>query len=313
MAKENKGFSIDSFIAGNEKSKDMKVTPGTSMVVVSETVPMPKKSKKEKSAPVVIDPSGPINSMTYIQNNVPYGSMYDETNRQLDEAISELNMLGAETIAELQQIRASKTLRNKYNYITDMTATISNIISSKIGAIKEKNKTINDAAHLELARMKEMKNKANEEDDNARIASMYDAFVNTPIGGGIASIAPPVQDMMMRNQPSVMPMYDIGGQSPDQQTGAWEASLDPASRRMLLEAKGAIDTVVMYDELTGNRWFEVIDKATGQPMTGVEKPSEAYIYDLDINTRGGFAKDSNLNITYPLIIVNGNPSAMSEY
>ena len=82
---------------------------------------------------------------------------------------------------------------------------------------------------------------------------------------------------------------------------------------MVLEAKGAIDTVVVYDDATGNRWFDVVDKVTRQPIPNVEKPDPTYIYDLDINVRGGFAKDSNRNVTYPLIVVHGNDTSITEY
>ena len=92
----------------------------------------------------------------------------------------------------------------------------------------------------------------------------------------------------------------------------WENSLDPASNRMVLEAKGQIETVVMYDQSSGDRWFEVIDKTTGQPIPGVEKPNESFLYELTINVNGGYAKNSNLNITYPLIVV-GSPSNLAEY
>ena len=50
-----------------------------------------------------------------------------------------------------------------------------------------------------------------------------------------------------------------------------------------------------------------------QPVPNVEKPDSTYIYDLDINVRGGFAKDSNRNVTYPLIVVHGNDTSITEY
>jgi hypothetical protein len=81
---------------------------------------------------------------------------------------------------------------------------------------------------------------------------------------------------------------------------------------MLLEARGNIETVVMYDESTGNRWFDVVDKQTRQSVPNVERPDNTYIYDLDINIHGGYAKDSNLSKVYPLVVVNAD-SGMSEY
>lgn len=309
-------FDPNGFVAGaTEDKKDLIVRDNGQInpnaIVVDGTMPIEKKKKsKSQKAAVTIMPEQ-MTSMSYVQDNIPYGQLYNETNKQLDEAISELNMLGMETLGELQQLRASKTLRNKYNYINDMTANATSIITSKISAIKEKNKTIGDIAHLELTRLKELKNRANEEDDNAHIANLYNAFVNTPVGGGMNVLAPPLQELMMPGnaRPTVAP---IGGADTTDNSG-WEMSLDPSQNRMLLEAKNAIETVVMYDDATGNRWFEVLDKQTRQPVPNVEKPSETTLYDLDINIRGGFAKDANRNVVYPLIVLNNGNGSINEY
>jgi hypothetical protein len=301
------GFNVKSFVTGSEECKDHTIN-GTNMVVVSEQLPAEKKTRKKKETTVVANPATavPQTSMSYIQDNIPYATAYQETNQQLDEAITQLNYLAGELTADLQQVRSSKTLRNKYNYINDMTETTASIISSKINAIKEKNKTINDVNHLEIARMKELKSIANEEDDNSRIANMYDAFVNTPIGAGPNVLGPSMQQI-------IMPDYsDLNRVSLGNDQAAWEQSLNPAENRMVLEAKGTIETVVMYDAQTGNRWFEVLDKNTREPVPNVEKPNDDYIYELDINQRGGFAKDSNRNTIYPLIVINNGPD-MSEY
>lgn len=303
--KKGIGFDINNFIKGHEDSVE-KVA--VEVIPVEETLPAEKAPKKVSAKPAAIPMAN--TSMSYIQENIPYGQMYSETNKQLDEAINELNMLGAETIGELQQLRASKTLRNKYNYINDMTANATSIITSKISAIKEKNKTIGDIAHLELTRMKEMKSKLNEEDENNKIANLYNAFVNTPIGGGMNVLAPPLQTMIM-NGNDRPPMGSVGME--DMGTSAWQQGLDPAQNRMLLEAQNAIETVVMYDDTTGNRWYEVIDKNTRQPVPNVEKPSEASLYDLDLNVRGGYAKDTNRNVSYPLIVISNGNNSIMEY
>lgn len=300
-------FNINSFI---KNSPDEKVHE-----VISDDTPENKKitkakrKKKSDETALATTSSTPMvaeTSMSYIQQNIPYAAAYQETNAQLDESIAQLNILGGELVSELQSIRSSKTLRNKYNLINDMTATATNIINSKVSAIKEKNKTTNDVMHLELARLKELKTQANEKDDNARIADMYDAFINIPVGAGRAALGPSIQDMVIPTQ-----QYEHLSIGNDQML--WEQNLDPAQNRMVLEAKGAIETVVMYDENTGNRWFEVVDKSTGQPIPNVEKPDDSYIYDLDINVRGRFAKDSNRNAVYPLIVINGGDSSITQY
>ena len=303
-------FNINKFVKGSDDYSDHDLQQ--EMVSVIETVDETKKKKtKKKEVPVVATNTTPIiasTSMSYIQENIPYASAYADTNQQLDETISALNILGADIVTDLNMVRGNKTLRNKYNIVNEMTQTATSILSAKLAAIKEKNSTINSINKLELDRLKQIKVSASEEDDNTRIANLYDAFINTPIGAGPGILGPSMQDIIAGGQTGpTLPMMSIGN---DQQ--AWEQGLNPAENRMLLEAKGTIETVVMYDSLTGNRWFEVVDRITRQPVPNVEKPDSSYIYDLDINIRGGFAKDGNRGISYPLICINGDTS-ITEY
>lgn len=303
-------FNINKFVKGSEDYSNHDLQQ--EVTVVAETIDETKKKRgRKKETPAVTNtvPVVATTSMSYIQENIPYASAYTDTNQQLDETISTLNMLGAEIVTDLNMVRSNKTLRNKYNIVNEMTQTATSIINTKLAAIKEKNSIINSINKLELDRLKQIKVSASEEDDNTRIANLYDAFINTPIGAGPGILGPSMQDIIAGGQagPSV-PMMSLGN---DQQL--WEAGLNPAENRMLLEAKGTIETVVMYDSVTGNRWFEVVDKMTRQPVPNVEKPDSSYIYDLDINIRGGFAKDGNRGVSYPLICINGGDSSITEY
>lgn len=303
-------FNINKFVKGSEEysEHDLKeVSP------VTETVDVSKKKRSSKKKEEIINPNNativPATSMSYIQENIPYASAYADTNKQLDDTINALNILGSDIVTDLNMVRGNKTLRNKYGIVNEMTQTATSILNTKLSAIKEKNSVINNINKLELDRLKQIKVSASEEDDNTRIANLYDAFINTPIGAGPGILGPSMQDIIAGGQSGpTVPMMSIGN---DQQM--WEAGLNPAENRMLLEAKGAIETVVMYDSVTGNRWFEVVDKITRQPVPNVEKPDNSYIYDLDINVRGGFAKDGNRGISYPLICINGGDTSITEY
>lgn len=304
--KEELGFNINSFIKGDPEEKN-----NTLVSPADESKSLPVKArtrKKSEDASVdVITPLHPESSMSYIQQNIPYQTAYNETNQQLDDVIRQLDMLGAETLNELQMIRASKTLKNKYNYINGMTENAIGIANAKLSAIKEKNKTINDVNNMEIRRIKDLKMiQQSEEDDNTRIANMYNAFINTPIGHAVP-LGPSIMDTTIVGAGQGYDRASIGGPYMDS-TSAWQASLDPAGKRMLYESQGLIETVVYYDEASGNRWYACIDKSTGQPMQGVEVPSNDDIYSLDINVRGNFAKDSHRNVIYPLIVVNGSSS-----
>lgn len=305
-------FNINKFVKGSEDYSNHDLQQEA--VIVTETIDESKKKKRnnKKNLPETINntvPAIPSTSMSYVQENIPYASAYLDTNQQLDDTIAELNILGSEIVTDLNMVRSNKTLRNKYNIVNEMTQTATSIINTKLAAIKEKNSIINSVNKLELDRLKQIKVSASEEDDNIRIANLYDAFINTPIGAGPGVLGPSMQDIIAGGQagPSV-PVMSIGN---EQQ--AWEAGLNPAENRMLLEAKGAIETVVMYDSVTGNRWFEILDKTTRQPVPNVEKPDNSYIYDLDINIRGGFAKDGNRGVSYPLICINGGDTSITEY
>ena len=313
--KDDIGFNINSFIKGSPEEKDNTlVTPNDGVKALPVKARTRKKS--EDNTVDVITPLQPESSMSYIQQNIPYQMAYNETNKQLDDAIMQLDMLGAETLADLQMVRSSKTLKNKYNYINDMTENAVGIINAKLSAIKEKNKTINDINNMEIRRIKDLKMlQQSEEDDNTRIANMYNAFVNTPIGNAVPSLGPSIMDTTLVGAGQAYDRASINGGYMDS-TAAWQASLDPAGKRMLYESQGLIETVVYYDEASGNRWYACIDKSTGQPMQGVEVPSNEDIYSLDINVRGNFAKDSHRNVIYPLIVVNGSngmDAAMNQY
>lgn len=310
------GFNPNKFVKGSSDYSDDHVVVNQEAVVEEKPKRRSRKqtvSKTETNIATVIDQNNKPAEINFLQTDTPYSVAYRETNDQLDSSIKELNILGSEVMNEFVNIKNSKTLKNKYNYINEYAQTVTGIINAKVSIIKEKNKTINDVNSMELRRLKELKLSTSEEDDNTRIMNMYDAFINTPVATGMSMssvLGPNIADMTLAGGAPNLNRVQIGN---DQM--AWEQSLSPAENRMVLEAKGAIETVVVYDEATGNRWYDVLDKNTRQPVPNVEKPDNTYIYDLDINVRGGYAKDPNRNVTYNLIVINGanGTSSLDEY
>ena len=327
MSKENKsGFDVSSFVKGNENDKNLKLPLIAEVVGEMPTANSIENSmldsittkqklnstrkKSEKQSDTI-----PIaqNSMDYLQHNIPYEQGYMQSDSMLDETIAQLNSLSLETASDMQVVRNSKTIKNKYYLLTGLMANAVGILNTKLSAIKEKNKVRNDINNLEIKRIKDLKIDTEAKDDNTRIAELYSAFINTPVGMmsntsnmGLSSMlgAPSQQSIMMPGVTAMdrMNVYDPNTSSNDM----WQNSLDPAQKRMLLQAKGSIDIVVMYDDATGSRRYAAIDKATHNELFDVELPDQSTIYDLDINVRGGYAKDPNRNIVYPLILVNNS-------
>lgn len=320
------GFNPNKFLKGSEESKEynigngMSVIPATpkkkkEMLSPKESAQLEAQQKQTTTTPAVQPTQPTTTGIDFIQSNTPYMEAYRETNTQLDNSINELDMLASGLFGELTSVKNTKTLKNKYNYINDMSETLATIINAKLSAIKEKNKVINDTNTMELRRIKELNSSANEEDDNQRIMNLYDAFINTPVGTnyGQSVLGPSFMDMTVASNNQTLAPTPVGTISEQQQLSSWQSNLSPSENRMLLDAQGQIETVVMYDNASGNRWYEVIDKQTGQPVPNVDKPSDVGIYELDINVRGGFAKDSNRNTTYRLIVLNGENDNIMEY
>lgn len=324
---ENKhklGFNVLSFVKGSPEEKDMTIK--NVPVEIVSPVPLPKKrgrklGKSSESDSVSLQPIAQ-SSMSYVQQNIPYDNCYKETNDQLDDTIAQLNSLGLDVMGDIQLIRAAKTYKNKHMVLSNLVEQATGILNAKLSAIKEKNKVINDVQNLELKRLKDLKIDATEEDADTKIANMYSAFVSMPLGtmsngnGLVGNMAPSQQNMLMMGALPDMPRGSIMPQDYNNadMSSSWQSGLDPAQQRMLLQAKGAIDICVIYDNSNGSRRFAAIDKNTRQEVPGVELPSQESVWELSLNLAMGLAKDSNRGITYPIIIMNNEPnSSMSDY
>ena len=78
-----------------------------------------------------------------------------------------------------------------------------------------------------------------------------------------------------------------------------------------MENNSDIEEVVVYDPASGRRWFDVIDKNTGQSVPNFPKSDAFLLEDISIETRSGIAKNRNLDRVWPLKVVGG--INMSEY
>ena len=68
----------------------------------------------------------------------------------LRESIGQINILSNDVQSEIDNIRKSKTLKGKYKYISDLCATASTLVSTKISAIREMNSSTTNCHKLEM-------------------------------------------------------------------------------------------------------------------------------------------------------------------
>lgn len=271
-------------------------------------------SKKKKASKPKVTVNGEIVPDAPLSNPIPgatiaetdYARSYGETNNLIRGAILQVDELASEIKSDLDVVRSSKTLKNKYTYITNLTASASSLLSTKIGAIKELNSTITQAHNLELNRFKTMKLDKENENDDMKMMDIYSAFINTPVGT-YAPPAPNIQDLALGvNNPSgnvsgvemVVPMNN--------------QPLTPEQNRMRMESNPNIVTVVRYDQTTGQRSFDVIDKVSGMSVPNYPRPDNFLLEDTTIDVHSGIARNRNVNTVWPLV-VSGSNAFISEY
>lgn len=249
---------------------------------------------------------------------MPYGTdsyltSYNDTNMMLRGSIAQIDQLSGEIKTDIDAIRISKTLKNKYRYLVDLTNTSGGLIGTKVQAIGKINDVITKAHELDLKRMQQMKISEQDQNDDRRVLDLYNAFINTPVGSmpGMMpqqAIGPSIQDMTMLNGVPNMIRADIGE---DQGYQQYLNNLTPEQNRIRLENNPNIQTVVVFNQDTGQRFFDVIDRSTGQSVPNVARPDPFMLDDITISVNNNTAKNTSLNQVYPLVVTGSGK--LNEY
>ena len=175
--------------------------------------PRKTESNMSNTATIVVssDNKEPTN-LPLCETNEPYGRSYDETNNMLRYSIAQIDTISNDVKNELDNVRKSKTLKGKYKYISDLCATASSLISTKVSAIREINSSTTNSLKLELQRAKDNKASAmmNQQDDDKYIADLYNAYINTPVNAGSPSV---FTNMSPTNNPALIGGVPINNSS----------------------------------------------------------------------------------------------------
>ena len=300
----NDNIGVDFSFFSNEDAK--KIDSG-----VPSSVSGTKKKSKPKVAingEVLPDRDIPTPATNGSVAEVDYARSYNETNNLIRGAIIQADELSAEIKDDIDAVRSSKTLKNKYTYITNLTASASSLLTTKIAAIKELNSTITQSHNLELNRLKALKLNESAENDDMRMMDLYSSFINTPIGAYTPN-TPTIQDITLGvngTNPSVNSIEMQGSMNGNAN------SLTPEQNRMRMEANPNIQVVVRYDQASGQRCFDVVDKITGASVPNYPRPDNFLLEDTTIDIHTGIARNRNINTVWPLL-VEGQNIPINEY
>jgi hypothetical protein len=248
------------------------------------------------------------------QSNVPYKESYSETNAILKTAITQLDLASQEITEDIHDIRGSKTLRKKYDYLTNMYGSFGNLVGNKISAARELNNSIKNAHELELKRIKDLK--LNEQvDDTKAIMDTYNAFVSMPVSanpltnGYSSPLGPTTMDLTLRNNNMITSAI---ANNADAGYENYLRTMSPEQAMMFYESNPDIKQVVVYNQDTFEKHFEVMNMKTKEILHGLPKRNDAmYMQDTYIDTANKVARNTNLDEVYDVVIVGTGD--MSQY
>lgn len=282
-----------------------------------------KKTRKRKSSS---DKPEKINHAEEV-DQVVYSDTYMDTNALLHQTIGQLDVVAAEMKDELDKIVKSRTIKGRYMAMGNVSKSLSDMLSTKVQAIKELNNSIKAVNDMEYRRAKDNRNFESEQGDDKAIMDLYNAFVQAPVSANIPStgpyslIGPNINDVMfganqlpagsnevVASDGSII-TYDTNQSQQNSMFNNYMSNLTPEQNAMINEGK--TETVVVYDKATGAKSFEVVDSKTMQPVPNMPVPDPMFLADVTVDVRRKVARNTNLNQVYKVITVNDD--TVSEY
>lgn len=306
-----KSFLDMEILARGAKIPEDNDTQSAIVPVVENTIAEPPKKKRgrprksEQNGEVTVVQSNSNSSgLPLCQTNEPYEDTYEETNDMLRVSIAQLDILAGDVKGEIDHIRGSKTLKGKYKYISDLCATASSLVSSKISAIKEINSVKTKCHELEIRRIKDIKSAAaNQQDDDKYIADLYNAYINTPIGAAQHPALQYTSSNVAGNMGALMSGMNVIPANEEQNFNNFMSNLTPEQNRMILGDNPNIETVIVYDPNTGDKMFDVIDTSTGMPVPNYPRPDRGLLDDTSIDFGTGIASNTNIGQSWKVVVI----------
>lgn len=265
-----------------------------------------KKKKTNDNVEISMSDNKSSRPLNDFESNAPYMEKYEETNAILRSSIAQIEYGLTELQKDADKIRNSNH-RKKYDYLSLIHGTMGNYINNKISAARELNNTINKCNEMEYKRFKELKLMNAEQDDDKAVLESYKAFVNMPIGSyNLPPIGPSSQELTINsgNIRGIEVGADAGYEN-------YIRNMTPQQHMMALEGNPDIKEVIMYEQRTGRRWFEVINIRTGEIVPNSDKTDMMLIDEFELDLNKKIARSINMGISMPLIVIE-DPT-LNEY
>ena len=232
---------------------------------------------------------------------------YGETNHLLHETLGQIDAINAELVQEFNAVRNNRTMKNKYMTLNALSENIGSLLSNRIQAIKEINNCITKANDLDYKKFKDMQAIQSAMNDDKYIADVYQALISNPQNMAptfTANVDPSVMGsgIIRANLPNGIDMSN--GQMLDSGYLNYVSNLTPEQNLMRYENDPNVKQVVVYDASNGNRFFQMMNMATGEAIPNVPVYDENIMEDTTLDLAHGIAKNLNLRETFPVVQIN---------
>lgn len=291
-------------------SSDMKVSSGN---ITPDLEPKKKRGRPKKDQSVSTDIYLADSDNKDDNGLEPYKNGYAETTNMLKNAIVQLDIANADLDKDLTDIRASKTLRKKYDYIAALVSTKSAVISSKITAAREINSSTTKAYELELKRSKELGIHESKDDDRT-IMDMYNSMISMPYGND-PNVNPMVLPNTMDATISNTAMYtaDIDAAQGDLGYQNYVSNLTPEQNLYRYENDPNVEQVIQYDPESGARRFAYINRQTNQEIPNLPTLPDFLMEEFNLNPAQGIARSANLGQSLPIVTTKIDPMKAAKF
>lgn len=247
-----------------------------------------------------------------------YEKGYFDNAKMLYGAIAQTEQVYQDINEELVKFRSNKAYggRSRIDAMSNYMNTQVSLINTKITAVRELNNIRSKINDLVMKKEQQLKDTGDDNSDKA-IMDAYYALVNaqryglppiqrpldnTSINTGINLRGTPIQST------GIITAGTSGQENVDNSFQEYQNNLDPTKKRMIADKDPNIKTVVVYDQNSGNKYFDVINVVSGTTVPGVERPGEFLLDNMRVDINNGIAVNSNANMTFPLVIIGTRAS-----
>ena len=230
--------------------------------------------------------------------------------------IAQSDQMMGEISAELQKFSEKTGYGGKSRNlaISNLQNAKTGLLNTKLSAVRELIMMRNKINDLTMANRKmEIAMGADEQNSDKAVMDAYYALVNAS-RYGLPQITPPLhpssintgvnlQGAQIATSTIAAPAPIVTADGSMQQAQSFNPqNLTPIQQRMVLEKNPNVKTVVVYNQSTGSKRFDIVDVSTGMSIPGAQRPAAFLLDDMKPDLRNGIASNSNANMSFPLVI-----------